>query len=163
MTALKKYPLLKFIIFTVIVNILCWGSFTLYDWAVDECNIVDGRKYNVADSVIIWAILILSGVLPVAVYFRLEKSFDSHKRNSILNSVCQIIIWIAVSLAFIIPICNAVDYNRWIVYQNKHSDFIDLNGLEYFIFPLFYAGAFIVLMPLVKLVRLIVRKVRNKT
>lgn len=47
-------------------------------------------------------------------------------------------LWIGFSALFGIPICFLVDYNHWIVYQRPEFA-LDLNGIEYMVFAVFYA------------------------
>lgn len=48
-------------------------------------------------------------------------------------------IWLGCSALFGIPICVLADSNHWIVYQRPEESMIDLNGMEYMVFAVFYA------------------------
>lgn len=48
-------------------------------------------------------------------------------------------LWLGCSALFGIPICLLVNSNHWIVYQRPEESMIDLNGMEYMVFAVFYA------------------------
>ena len=75
-----KVPLIKFTLFALIVNILCWAGFTLYDWAIDE-NLSD-KMDLITEQILFFVALFLPAVLSVVFYFLLEKHFISKNRNN---------------------------------------------------------------------------------
>ena len=150
-----KTPLIKFTLFALIVNILCWTGFTLYDWAIDE-NLSD-RMDLIAEQILFSIALFLPSVLSVVFYFLLEKDFVSKNINNVLNTFFQILIWAGICLVFSAPICNAVNYRKWIIKQQP-ADYFDFNGIEYYLFAFIYSGVFAIFVPLIKLIRFAVNK-----
>lgn len=154
-----KVPLIKFTLFALIVNILCWAGFTLYDWAIDE-NLSD-RMDLITEQILFFVALFLPAILSVVFYFLLEKHFVSENRNNVLNTFFQILIWTGICLSFSAPICNAVNYRKWIIKQQP-ADYLDLNGIEYYLFAFIYSGVFIVFVPLIQAIRFAVKKHKAK-
>lgn len=151
----SKRPYVFFGIYTVIIQIVMWIMFCLYDYGIDEMH-----WETLADLEFSEYLPFLILPVPIVSYIILNKKFFSDG-SPIKETVFQIICWAAVSAAISYPIVHSVNYGTWIIDQDAYSGgLIDMDGLEYLLMPIFEVMLAAAL--LIKLIVHIALHMRNK-
>lgn len=143
---------LKFTIAAVVMQLLLWAVFCLYDYEIDEGRI---RIHYILRYIVDFLLLFALPAVPAVLYLKNEKLFSTGER--IKDTAIHCIIWTAVSALISLPLWDAVNYDHWFIHQRR----IMFNGMEYLIFAITSAAGFVLLTPLIMGIRHFVRKKRG--
>ena len=138
---------LKIIISVTFFQLTSWLLFITVDF-IEE--ITNKSIFSVICFCMVYLFLIISSTF----YFNLEKKMNIAKLKLFFLTN---IIWILESLIIGLNIWNLVNFNKWIILQDR-SGIMNLNGLEYFIF----IWALIMVPILVILIVKILKKIYSK-
>lgn len=116
------------VIFVTAAHIAAWIIFTIADY-FDETT----------ESDLAFVLFFAGPALAALIYLIFRKKIWG---ESALSWWKKMLIgagmWLGCSAVLGIPICVLADYNRWIIYQRPEF-VLDLNGVEYMVFAVFYA------------------------
>lgn len=144
------HPYRNFALYTFAVQAIMWISIILFDVA-EEC---------MSD---LWILVLLLAIgviviLPIAAYIKYRKKF--YTGTPVKESLLHILIWSVIGFAVSYLIVWAIDNDCWIIPQS-HSNYIDLNGIEYLLVPigeLLFAAILVVF----KLIPAVVKTIKNR-
>lgn len=94
-------------------------------------------------------------------YFRNRKKLLQFTSHPVKSFFALLGLWALFCSVFGIPIGILAANNTWIIPQNTHSAFFDLNGIEYIILWFFDIALTLAIALLGELVLFIIRKVKN--
>lgn len=142
----------------LIFSILGWGIFLCND-ALAE--LVFKSETLLGDlgliSIPTFSVIIFMIVDPVKSQKQYEECTNTKDFNVPLFFSFLLISLILLAISWIMT-----SYDIWIIPQTRHSGFIDLNGIEYLLFPIFYPGVSIIECTIYKLIIFIRKKATLK-
>ncbi|MCM1308971.1 MAG: hypothetical protein NC223_10275 [Butyrivibrio sp.] len=117
------------VIFVTAAHIAAWIIFTIADY-LDETT----------ESDLAFVLFFAGPALAVVAYLIFRKKIWTKSPLSWWQKMLITAgMWLVCSAVLGIPICNLVNYNKWIIYQRPEEFILDLNGIEYIVFAMFYA------------------------
>ena len=143
---------LRSTIAAVVMQLILWAVFCLYDYGIDEVRI---RIHYILRYIVDFLVLFALPAVPAVLYLKNEKLFSTGER--IKDMAIHCIIWTAVSAVISLPLWDAVNYDHWFIHQRN----IMFNGMEYLIFAITSAAGFVRLTPMVMGIRHFIRKKRG--
>lgn len=141
---------MKTVVYVSVVQIISWILFMLTDF-IEE--IMAKNSFSIFCFYIVYLFLLIIPIL----YFKFEKKLNMQKLKLFILFIST---WIFESLIIGLNIWNLVNYNNWIIRQNRDGIF-NLNGIEYYIFTIILTFLPILIIVIVKLIKFIYKKVKE--